>query len=92
MAHHRVSWCLPSHSASLQTTPPSSARLSLPLSPGNMAVAGLLQQQQQPTVFMELGAGKAWLTAWLHMLAPHSSEFVLLDKLGNFMNKVRERE
>lgn len=52
----------------------------------------MLQQQQQPTVFMELGAGKAWLTAWLHMLAPHSSEFVLLDKLGNFMNKVRERE
>jgi hypothetical protein len=39
---------------------------------------------------MELGAGKAWLTAWLHMLHPDSNEFVLLDKLGNFNNKVGE--
>jgi hypothetical protein len=39
-------------------------------------------------VFLELGAGKAWLTAWLHMLHPDSNEFVLLDKLGNFNNKV----
>jgi hypothetical protein len=52
-----------------------------------MAAVGLLQQPSS-TVFMELGAGKGWLTAWLHMLTPDSKEFVLLDKVGNFHNKV----
>lgn len=52
-----------------------------------MAAAGLLQQPSS-TVFMELGAGKGWLTALLHMLTPDSKEFVLLDKVGNFHNKV----
>lgn len=54
-----------------------------------MAAAGLLQQSRQAeTVFVELGAGKAWLTAWLHMLHPSTRQFVLLDKMGNFCNKV----
>lgn len=70
----------------------SLARMYLPAVPvlcssGNMSAAGLLQQAQQ-AVFMELGAGKAWLTAWLHMLTPGSNEFVLLDKVGCFHNKV----
>lgn len=54
---------------------------------GNLEAAGLLQQPSS-TVFMELGAGKAWLSAWLHMLQPDSREFVLLDRIGNFANKV----
>jgi hypothetical protein len=57
---------------------------------GNMSAAGLLQDPGS-TVCMELGAGKAWLSAWLHMLHPATREFVLLDRLGNFANKVRSR-
>lgn len=54
---------------------------------GNICAAGLLQDPCS-TVCMELGAGKAWLSAWLHMLHPGTREFVLLDRLGNFANKV----
>jgi hypothetical protein len=53
-----------------------------------MAAAGLLQQPGR-TLFLELGAGKAWLTAWLHMLHPSTHEFILLDKFAAFNNKVR---
>lgn len=55
---------------------------------GNMAAAGLLAQADR-TVFMELGAGKGWLAAWLHILDPACKEIILLDKVGNFSNKVR---
>lgn len=54
---------------------------------GNMTAAGLLQQPSR-TVFLELGAGKAWLTAWLHMLNPITKDFILLDKFAAFNNKV----
>jgi hypothetical protein len=52
-----------------------------------MSAAGLLQQAGS-TVFVELGAGKAYLTAWLHLLHPQTKQLILLDKAASFKTKV----
>jgi tRNA A58 N-methylase Trm61 len=51
---------------------------------GNMAAAGLLQPS---SVFVELGAGKGFLSAWLHQVCG-AEDIILLDRLGNFAKKV----
>jgi protein-L-isoaspartate O-methyltransferase len=49
-----------------------------------MAAAGLLQPS---SVFVELGAGKGFLSAWLHQVCG-AEDVILLDRLGNFAKKV----
>jgi protein-L-isoaspartate O-methyltransferase len=50
-----------------------------------MGAAGLLQPS---SVFLELGAGKGFLSAWLHQVCG-AEDIILLDRLGNFAKKVR---
>jgi tRNA A58 N-methylase Trm61 len=49
-----------------------------------MQAAGLLQPS---SVFVELGAGKGFLSAWLHQVCG-AEDIILLDRLGNFAKKV----
>lgn len=59
----------------------------LPTATGNMQAAGLLRQPSS-TVFLELGAGKGFLSAWLHQVC-NAQDVILLDRMGNFAKKVR---
>ncbi|WIA13914.1 hypothetical protein OEZ85_002485 [Tetradesmus obliquus] len=56
---------------------------------GNMQAAGLLQQPTS-TVFLELGAGKGFLSAWLHQVC-NAQDVILLDRMGNFAKKADRR-
>lgn len=51
-----------------------------------MKRAGLLTSPDS-TVFVELGAGKGWLTAWL-AITTGATQLVLLDRQPNFQRKV----
>lgn len=53
---------------------------------GNMDAAGLLSDPQN-SIFVELGAGKGFLSAWLHQVCG-AQELILLDRQGNFIKKV----
>jgi hypothetical protein len=66
---------------------PSLLPLSSGATPGNMQAAGLLQPSSG---FIELGAGKGFLSAWLHQVC-NAQDIILLDRLGNFAKKVRMR-
>eukprot|EP00878_Enallax_costatus_P030758 GHUV01033544.1.p1 GENE.GHUV01033544.1~~GHUV01033544.1.p1 ORF type:complete len:214 (+),score=75.18 GHUV01033544.1:1014-1655(+) len=54
---------------------------------GNMEAAGLLSDPQD-SIFVELGAGKGFLSAWVHQMCG-ARELILLDRQGNFIKKVK---